>query len=384
MDTNELKELIAGGESSKVQFKERITDASKLSYELVAFSNTKGGILLVGVNDKTGSINGLSFEEVAELNKLVANVTTNNVKPSITVQTETVRTPEGSVVIIEITQGVSRPYKDNSGAIWVKNGSDKRKVLDNIEIARLLQSSKVMYADEMPIEGCSLDEVDKEYYKKIYANKYGFELDKSAIDLHTSLRNQQLAKGEQLTLAGLLLFSDRRDDFRPLFTVHCFSIYGTSLIDGVIEDSEPPFMGKLGGVYQQTMKFISRNIRKRPSGTSFNSELEWEIPQSLFEEVIVNALVHRDYFVNAKIQVTIYTDRIEVISPGVLPNSQTIDTIASGVSIPRNPVLQSLAQYVLPYKGAGTGLMRARRLYPEIQFVNDTKKGMFVVVIPRK
>ncbi|MDE3213151.1 MAG: hypothetical protein KGM98_07945, partial [Bacteroidota bacterium] len=128
---------------------------------------------------------------------------------------------------------------------------------------------------------------------------------------------------------------------------------------------------------------IDRNMKKIPTGESFNSELKWEIPKVVFEEILVNALVHRDYFINTTIKVFMFSDRIEIISPGKLPNSQTEQTIVSGVSIPRNPVLQSLAQYVLPYKGAGTGLMRAVGMYPDITFINDQEKERLVSIIKR-
>ena len=90
MDALELLDLIQKGESSVVQFKVRINDAYKIGTEMVAFSNTKGGLIIIGVDDKTGDINGLSFEEIAETNQLLANAASDNVKPQIFIETETV------------------------------------------------------------------------------------------------------------------------------------------------------------------------------------------------------------------------------------------------------------------------------------------------------
>lgn len=381
MEAIELLDVIERGESSFVQFKERATDASKLSHELIAFSNTKGGVVVIGVNDKTGAINGLSFEEVEALNQLISNVATNNVKPPILVETETVSTTDGNVVIITLDEGMAKPYKDNSGMIWIKNGSDKRKVTDNNEIARLLQRSKILYADESLVQNTSIANIDLAYYKGVYAIKYNMEFEKSGVDLATSLRNQQLMREDKLTLAGLLLFGNNRQEVRPLFTIQCIAVAGVDLLSNTFLDNEYPFAGRLDEVYNKAISFIDRNIKKIPSGDSFNSPLEWEIPKNVFEELIVNALIHRDYYINSKIQIVIYSDRIEIISPGVLPNSQTIETIVSGVSIPRNPILQSIVQYMLPYKGAGTGLMRARNLYPDIKLINDAEKEQFIAII---
>ncbi|HEY5393256.1 MAG TPA: RNA-binding domain-containing protein [Hanamia sp.] len=383
MEALEILELIQKGESSTVQFKERIDDAHKFSQELVAFSNTKGGLIIIGVNDKTGLRNGLSFSEIRDTNRLIVDSSTNNVKPATIVESQTITVDSQNLITINVEEGLSKPYKDKKGAIWVKNGSDKRRVTSNEEIARLLQSSKIMFGDEMPIKGTSINDVDLKEYKAFYKTKFKKSFDKEKIEIAQSLQNQQLYKDNCLTLAGLLVFCKNRHSFRPLFSIQCISVNDTNLLGNTFEDNEPPFEGNLKQVYEQTLNFIDRNMKKIPSGKSFNSELKWEIPKEVFEEVLVNALIHRNYFINSTIKVFMFLDRIEIISPGKLPNSQTEQTIVSGVSIPQNPVLQSIAQYILPYKGAGTGLMRAISIYPNIEFNNDQEKERFVVVIKK-
>lgn len=124
-------------------------------------------------------------------------------------------------------------------------------------------------------------------------------------------------------------------------------------------------------------------MRKIQVGKSFNSLPVWEIPHEVFEELVVNALVHRDYFVHTTIKVYIFSDRIEIVSPGKLPNSLTIENIKNGISIPRNPILQSIAQYLLPYKGLGTGVSRALALYPEIDLINKVDPEQFIAIVNR-
>jgi len=384
MEPLELIELIQKGESSLVQFKERIEDAHKLSQELVAFSNTKGGIIIIGINDKTGNRNGLSFEEIHNSNSLIVGATTNNVKPSITVESETVVVDNDNLIVIYVSEGLSKPYKDRNGAIWIKNGSDKRRVTSNEEIARLLQSSKVMFADEMIIPGTSASDVNMQVFKDYYKIKYKKDFENSAIELSVSLQNQFLLKEGNITLAGLLLFCTNRHVYRPLFSIQCVSVNAKDLTGNKFEDNEPAFEGTLLQVYEQAMNFIDRNLKKIPSSNSFNSALKWEIPQEVFEELIVNALIHRDYFINSTIKIIIYSDRIEIISPGKLPNSLSIESmLIGGVSIPRNPVLQSLAQYSLPYKGLGTGVPRAISNYKEITFVNEEERERLTAIIKR-
>ena len=384
MEPLELLELVQKGESSTVQFKERIDDAHKLSQELVAFSNSKGGTIIIGINDKTGNRNSLSFAEIQSTNSLIVGATSNNVKPSITVESETVVVDSDSLMVIYVTEGLSKPYKDKNGAIWTKNGSDKRRVTSNEEIARLLQSSKIMFADEMIIPGTSVSDVNLDVFKDYYRVKYKKDFDASGIELSVSLQNQFLLKEGSITLAGLLLFCTNRHIYRPLFSIQCVSVNAKDLTGNKFEDNEPAFEGTLLQVYEQTINFIDRNLKKIPSTNSFNSPLKWEIPQEVFEELLVNALIHRDYFINSTIKVIIYSDRIEIISPGKLPNSLSVESmLIGGISIPRNPVLQSLAQYSLPYKGLGTGVPRAISNYKEITFVNDQVREILIAIIKR-
>lgn len=111
MKADELLHIIRMGETSTVQFKERIDDAYKLGCELTAFSNSLGGQLLIGVNDKTGELNGLSFEELQKLTTLVSNTASENVKPSILVQTETIDVDGQVILIVTVPEGKNNHQK---------------------------------------------------------------------------------------------------------------------------------------------------------------------------------------------------------------------------------------------------------------------------------
>ena len=115
-----------------------------------------------------------------------------------------------------------------------------------------------------------------------------------------------------------------------------------------------------------------------------NAPGESEINPSVLEEILVNALVHRDYFINAPIRVLVFDDRVEVVSPGSLPNHLTVEKILAGNTNIRNPVLASfVAKGMLPYHGLGSGVMRARELCPGIRFADDRLGAQFKVTIPR-
>ena len=172
MKADELLHIIRMGETSTVQFKERIDDAYKLGCELTAFSNSLGGQLLIGVNDKTGELNGLSFEELQKLTTLVSNTASENVKPSILVQTETIDVDGQVILIVTVPEGKNKPYRDNKGIIWVKNGSDKRKVFDNSELADMMMSHIVYRPDAQEIENTSVDDLDAAALKAFLLRRF--------------------------------------------------------------------------------------------------------------------------------------------------------------------------------------------------------------------
>jgi predicted HTH transcriptional regulator len=136
-----------------------VTDTYKIATEMVAFSNSMGGIIIIGVRDKTGDISGLSYDEIQKTNSLLVNSASDNGKSPITIFSETITAKNKNILAIHIKEGDNKPYKDNKGIAWVKNGADKRRVTSNEELARLLQSSGKIYADEQVITKSTLKDI---------------------------------------------------------------------------------------------------------------------------------------------------------------------------------------------------------------------------------
>lgn len=383
MEAIELLDIISKGESSTVQFKERVNDAYKIAIEMVAFSNSEGGLIIIGVNNKTGALNGLSFEEIETTNELLVNAASDNVKSPITIFTEQVSVNGQTLIVVRIKEGSDKPYRDNKGIVWIKNGSDKRKVVSNDELLRMLQSSGNLAADEEPVTNTTYNDIDTDFFKDFVQKKTGKSFDKLDQSLPKLLNNMGFAKDEQLTLAGLLLFGNKPQTFKPVFSVQCIAFVGNDVAGKKFRDSEPPFEGNLTELYEKTMSFIIRNLHKVQVEESFNILGELEIPKEALEELVVNSLIHRDYFIKSAIKVFIFDNRIEIISPGKLPNSLTVEKIKSGTSIARNPILFSNARYLLPYIGIGSGIPRALDSYPKIDFMNDADKELFTAIIHR-
>ncbi len=381
METTELIDLLSRGEDSRHQFKTDITNADALAAEIVAFSNTAGGRIFLGVNDD-GSVRGLSGTDVARLNQLVANAASQNVRPAVNPLTENVPHPAGIVLVITIPVGISKPYMDKNGVIWVKNGSDKRRATSREEIQRLFQQAGLVHADETPVAGLGAGDVDLPYLDAFFQQHFGESLADHALPLPQILTNMNLMSQGQLNVAGSLLFAKAPHYTLPAFIVKAVAFVGNEIEDQHYIDSRD-ITGKLADVFQQTLGFIIANTRATQGEQGFNSLGQPEIPRIVWEELVANALIHRDYFISAPVRVLVFANRVEIISPGHLPNNLTIENIKAGNSNMRNPVLASFAAKLLPYRGLGSGLLRALRAWSRIELIDDRIGNLFKVIVGR-
>lgn len=382
METLELMTILAQGEDSQHQFKKNISNAESLAAEMVAFSNGNGGKILVGVDDD-GSITGLTKEDINRLNQLISNVASQNVRPAVNPITQNILTDSGLILVVDIPAGINKPYQDSSGVFWVKNGADKRKATSREEIQRLFQSSSLVHADETPVTGMTIADLDMDYFQDFFLRRYGYSLGSQDIPLAQVIQNMNLGRNGILNIAGALLFGVNPSARLPVFIVKAGCFPGNSLAVEHYIDSRD-IKGRMADVFQQTMSFILANIRQIQGDQTVNSVGMPEIPRISLEEIVVNALVHRDYFISASIRVFVFSDRVEVISPGHLPNNLTVENIKAGNSNTRNPVLASFANQILPYRGYGSGILRAMRAYQDIDFIDDKDGNTFKVIFKRR
>ncbi len=381
MEAAELLAILARGEDSRHQFKRDLTNADGVAAELAAFANGGGGRLFVGVEDD-GRIVGLDAGGVRRLNQLLANAASQNVRPPLHPVTENVQTDHGLVMVVTVPDGISRPYVDNQGRVWVKNGSDKRHVTAREELQRLFQQSGLVYADVVPVSGATAADIDEKAFETYFNRRYGQSSEYSGQPLPQLLQNLGLANATELNLTGLMLFGKQPQRFRPAFEVKAVAFPGTELYDTRYLDSED-IGGTLLEQYQRSFAFIKRNLRHVQRGRGFNTLGELEIPAQAIEELLVNALIHRDYFTSASIRLMVFADRVEIISPGHLPDSLNTETIRQGTSSRRNPTLTDHAVNILPYRGIGTGIPRALHDWPATELVDDPAGNQFKAVLRR-
>ena len=384
MKYKDLLSIIALGEDSARQFKSDVHNVDALAAEMAALANTEGGIIFIGVKED-GTAPGLSLEDVARINQLISNAASQHVRSPLTVKTENISIPEaGSLVImLHVSKGIDKPYFDKNGVIWLKSGADKRRINSKEELRRIFQMSDQFHADELPTKA-GIDKLDKLRFRDFLRDKYKQEYPDAPSELSRLLQNMNLASETgMLNLAGVLLFSERPEWITPQFVVKAIHYPGDAIHVSQYVDTED-FAGPMRKVFDDALAFIMRNLHKVQAGQGVNAPGQPEIPESVFEELLVNALVHRDYFVSAPIRLFIFDNRIEIISPGHLPNNMTVEKMRTGNSNIRNPILVSfVAKGMLPYHGLGSGIQRALADWTDIDFIDDRDGCIFKATVHR-
>ena len=381
METTELIDILSRSEDSCQQFKVDVRNEHSLASEMVAFSNTDGGQIFLGVNDQ-GYVQDLSDGDIRRLNKLISNAASDGIRPALNVRTENVFHPSGMVLVVTVPNGINKPYMDKDGAIWVKNGADKRRATSREEIQRLFQQAGLLHADETPVRGLGAGDVDTPYFAAFSEEQFGEPFAGQNQPLPQLLANMKLMNQGHMNVAGSLLFAKAPQYALPTFIVKAVTFIGNKIEDERYIDSRD-ITGKLADVFQQTVGFIIANTRAVQSEQGFNTQGESEIPRIVWEELIANALIHRDYFISASVRVLVFVDRVEIINPGHLPNTLTIENIKAGNSNMRNPILASFAAKLLPYRGLGSGLLRALRAWPQIELIDDRAGNLFKAIVTR-
>ena len=382
MEEFELRNQLLLGEDSTRQFKRELSADVKMAGEIVAFANSCGGVIYVGV-EKNGTIVGLTGKEAEVVGENMAKVAWDNVRPPFSILTKSIATSDGIVVAIDVPVGASKPYCDNKGVYWVKNGPDKRRVQSPEELARLFQSGEKLYAESQVVAASTLEDFDHDRFVRFFEAKYSEKPPSRSQESEAYqriLENLELVHSGRMTVAGLLLFGKRLPVVLPEMKIDALWFKGIERASTEWHDQRT-ITGTLAEQYDEGMGFLKRwNSRIQGEG-SFNQLGTLEVPEIVFEELLINALIHRDYFIKDSIKLFIFDDRIEIRSPGKLPNSLRVDQIRKGVRRSRNVLLASFAPDLLNYRGVGSGILRALRAWSSISWINDTECEEVVVTI---
>jgi len=382
MEASELLEIISQGETSKVEFKVDIVSPDKLNAEMVAFANSLGGILIIGVGDNA-DVKGLSKDQLKKYQNLAMNLAANNTKPPIgSIWTEVVKIEDKNVLLIYIEKGITL-YRDKNHTVWVRSGPNKRKVIDNAEMSRLMQEKKLLYAEQQIIGNATLNDVNIGLFKEFYKNRFEEVIIDKKGEVERILNNLKLLVNDNLTLASLLLFGNNNRAIIPQFCNNAIWFDTNEFLTDKYRSSDNIY-GTMVEKYNKGKDFIVSKLNRIQKDKDFNSIGDLEIPELVIKELLINAIFHRDYFIEDSIKLYIFPNRVEIKNPGRLPNNLTVEDIKRGIQRrDRNILLTSYAIDLLPYRGIGSGILNSLKAYPHIDFESNLEADYFKVTIHR-
>ena len=352
-------EDILHGESKNVEFKVSLPkDSEKYTKTIVAFANTQGGQLIVGVDDKTREVVGVSDDDLFRMMDSISNAVSDSCEPQIVPNIEPQTISGKTVIVVSVIPGANRPYyikskgKENGTFIRVAGTSRPARAQ---KIKELEMEGARIYWDELTCIGYPVTE---EAIQKLcndilsYRRKMGLPDREIGIP---QLVNWKLLKMENETILPSNAFVLMTSDFFPFSKTQCAVFKGT---DRTVFLDKKEFDGPLYEQIEEATNFVLRNIRLGATIDGLVRKEAYELPLEAIREMIINAHCHRNLNDDSCVQVAIYDDRLEVTSPGGLYNGLTYDELMNGHSKIRNRAIANIFNKMGLVESWGTGVRR--------------------------
>lgn len=357
MAENELLKEIRAGESKTLEFKEALPSrAERWVKTVVAFSNSAGGRLVVGVRDG-GDVAGV--DDARRVADAAANAIDDLCEPQVAPRIRVERLDGRDVVVIEVQPGTATPYhlrgRDLEQGTYVRVGATTRPAGETALRELALRGSSQSY-DEQPCLNVAFDEEAAQGLCD-EMNRRRRDADRGGEVTLRNLENWGLVKrvdGARVPTRALLLLTSNPYRFAR---IQCGQFKGTTRT--VFLDRRE-YAGPLHEQVDAAEDFVLRNIRLGARIEGLYREDYYELPPEAIREAIVNAVVHRDLQANSCVQVALYDDRLEVTSPGPLFGGITIEQALDGATALRNPKVAEAFMQMDMFESWGTGLRRIR------------------------
>jgi len=379
----EIRQLIAKGEDYHLEFKREDENNYDFAKTIVCFANSDGGKILAGVDDN-GKIIGI--KDIDKFMLRIDDIAYNLCKPPVTILQETGVIDDTRIVIINIPQGTQRPYQCK-GKFYIRSSNRCREATVE-EIFRLFQSSGSLYYDELSIKNANLENIDLELFKSFLKDYlYQSVSDINEEEVLSYLKNLFLADKDLIpTVTGLLFFGKRPQSFLKEARIVCAYIEGDDIATPPSDKKD--MNGTIVQIIEDTERFLKIYMREKHEIRNFEPEVIYEIPMEALREAVVNAIAHRDYTISSPIRILIFTDRIEVHSPGRLPNTVTIESMkVGGAHVLRNPHIYNMLAKFQMVTYLGSGVRRMIKLVKDHSGLDVeliANENEFIVIIPRK
>lgn len=370
MTHTELLEVITDGENSGVEFKRDVIENHALAKELVALSNLNGGMVLLGVDDD-GSIFGITRPQLEEW---VMTTCRDKIRPGIIPFFEVIREvePGKDVAIVSVTRGyaVHSLWHNNRNTYYIRVGTQSREPSPE-ELGRLFQQRGAFRAELQPVSGATLADLDRRRLRDYFGHirQQAVPADEDDAAWQTLLVNTEIMAEEGVTVGGILLFGTTPNRFLAHAGIDAAAFPGTEkdyaareraalrgpmtpLLDvnsGLVEN----------GLVEQALEFVRRNTPVTAIIEDGRRIEKPTYPPEVLREAVVNALIHRDYLLTSTdIELAVYSDRLEIISPGRLPNGITPERMRTGCRAARNQLLKDVMRDYRYLEHMGMGVPR--------------------------
>jgi len=353
MKESDILEIINQGENSSVEFKSTDVKIDTLAKEMIAFANLNGGIIFIGVEDNK-LISGISTNKNWE--EWIMNIARNNINPPLNVDFFTKEISEKTIAIIKIQKGNNKPYQTQDGKYYIRVGSTNRIASIN-ELMRLFQEIGIFHFDATEVENTDINSLN---INKIanYFESYKLNYEKLSEDkkLNLLINTDILTKQNKTTVAGLMIFGINPQRYLRMASVSFAHFAGNQIVSELIDKQN--IEGNLDYQIDTTLAIIKNNLRNTSEIVGAKRQNTKHIySDKVFRELITNAICHRNYSIyGSKIRIFLFDDRLEIISPGKLPNTVTIEKLKAGVSYSVNPVIIKFMENIYYIDKLGRGL----------------------------
>ena len=374
-------EFLKREEGKTLEFKRDLSSPKNLMKTLVAFANTAGGRVIIGVDDKTRLPVGVErpLDEEERLCSLIAD----SIRPRLVPNVEMITIEDKTLLVIEVFLSGSRPHwlkaEGPEGSAYVRLGSTNRQA-DRELIAELRRSVEGVAFDELPIPGLSVDDLDLSALKTLLRDRRDIG--------ENELLTLRLLKNEQgrlvPTKGAVLLIGKERERYFSDAWVQCGRFIGWDKAD-IFDHIE--LHDHLPQAVDSIMLFLKKHAMRGADFSEIRRKDVWSIPLGILREAVINAVVHADYSQRgAPIRIAFFDDRIEIENPGILLPGMTIDDMRQGVSKIRNHVIARVFRELNLIEQWGSGIPRiireAKELgLPELQIMEIGMRLRFTVTL---
>ena len=349
----DVLDLLRQPEGKTLEFKRDLSSPKGVLRTIVAFANTAGGILLVGVDDKTGNVVGVS--DPLDLEERLANLISDSISPRLVPEIEILPWRRANLLAVQVFPSANRPHflkrKGLEEGTYVRVGSTNRRA-DRPLIEAMRRFANSESYDEQAMPDLSSEDLDFRAASELFAPIH--RLKQSDLE---SLRLITFHQGKRVpTVGGILLFGRNRERYFPDAWIQAGRFEGT---DKTRIADQVEIKRHLPLAVEAAVAFVNKHMLHAMEIGSVHHVDHWTLPPAAVREAIINAVAHADYSQQgAPIRLSIFSDRLEVENPGLLPFGLTVDDLRRGISKLRNRVIGRVFHELRLVEQWGSGIQR--------------------------